>query len=148
MQLSSFTFAKKIQLMLIRHTAEIEKLNLISSEIIGCAIEVHKELGPGLLESVYDICMSKELACKGIFFKRQVFLPVKYKAQILDVDFRIDFLVKEEVVVEIKTVEKIIPVHEAQILTYLKLSEKRLGLLINFNEVQLKNGIRRMVNGY
>ena len=124
-----------------------EKLNAISSEIIGCAIEVHKELGPGLLESVYEICLAKEFVAKGIFFQRQYFLPVKYKSNLLDLDFRIDFLVREEVVVELKTVDKIIPVHEAQLLTYLKLSEKRLGLLINFNEALLKNGIKRMVNG-
>ena len=124
-----------------------ESLNAISSEIIGCAIEVHKELGPGLLESVYEICLAKEFVAKGIYFERQVFLPVKYKANLLDLDFRIDFLVRGEVVVEIKTVDKLISVHEAQLLTYLKLSEKRLGLLINFNSALLKEGIKRMVNG-
>jgi len=128
--------------------ATADKLNNISSEIIGCAIEVHKELGPGLLESVYEVCLAKEFVARGIYFERQLFLPVKYKSNILDLDFRIDFLVKDAIVVEIKTVEKLIPVHEAQLLTYLKLSEKRLGLLINFNECLLKNGIRRMLNGY
>jgi len=125
-----------------------DRLNEISSGIIGCAIEVHRELGPGLLESVYEICLAREFVAKGIYFERQVFLPVKYKSAILDLDFRIDFLIKDEVVLEIKTVDKLIPVHEAQLLTYLKLSEKRLGLLINFNESLLKDGIRRMLNGY
>ena len=123
-------------------------LNRLSSEIIGSAIEVHREMGPGLLESVYEICLARELALKGIDFKRQVAIPVKYKTLQLDLDFRIDLLVEEEVVVEIKTVDTILPIHEAQLLTYLKLSKKKLGLIINFNQALLKDGIRRMVNGY
>lgn len=126
----------------------LDALNKITADVIGCAIEVHKELGPGLLESVYEVCLAKELSSKGIFYQRQVLLPVVYKQNKLDLDFRIDFLVKEEVVVELKAIETLHPVHEAQLLTYLKLSGKRLGLIINFNQAVLKNGIKRMVNGY
>jgi len=133
---------------MMNQLATTDNLNAISSEIIGCAIEVHRELGPGLLESVYEICLATELKAKGIGFKRQLYLPVRYKTYLLDLDFRIDVMVEEEVVVEIKTVENLLPVHEAQLMTYLKLSKKRLGLLINFNEALLKDGIRRMLNGF
>ena len=126
----------------------LDTLNKLSSEIIGSAIEVHREMGPGLLESVYEICLSRELAAKGIDFKRQVAIGVEYKSLPLDLDFRIDMLIEEEVIVEIKTVDTLLPVHEAQLLTYLKLSKKRLGLIINFNQALLKDGIKRMVNGY
>ncbi len=126
----------------------IDELNSISSQIIGCAIEVHKELGPGLLESVYEVCLAKELRSRNLDVQRQVFLPVVYKGESLNLDFRIDLLVNDEVVVELKAMEEILPVHEAQLLTYLKLSDKRLGLIINFNQATLKEGIKRMLNGY
>jgi GxxExxY protein len=126
----------------------LDELNLISSKIIGGCIAVHKELGPGLLESVYEICLAKELIANGFIVQRQVFLPVIYKEEKLDLDFRIDLLVNDEIVVELKAIEAILPVHEAQLLTYLKLSDKRLGLLINFNQAVLRDGIKRMINGY
>ena len=126
----------------------LEELNRISGLILQCSIEVHKQLGPGLLESVYEVCLIKELISKGLKVQRQVLLPVAYKQEMLNLDFRIDLLVNDEVIVELKAIEGILPVHEAQLLTYLKLAGKRLGLLINFNEALLKNGFKRMLNGY
>src|SRR5262249_9771458 len=126
----------------------IEDLNKITGTILDCSIEVHKQLGPGLLESVYEICLVKELISRGLRVQRQVLLPVVYKNESLDLDFRIDILVENEVIVELKAVEGLLPVHEAQLLTYLKLADKRVGLLINFNEALLKNGFKRMINGY
>ena len=120
----------------------------LASEIVDCAFQVHKELGPGLLESVYQVCMERELAKRKIPFMRQVFIPVIYKGEELDADFRIDLLVANEIVVELKSVEVMLPVHEAQLLTYLKLSEKHPGFLINFNVPLIKKGIKRMLNGY
>lgn len=110
-----------------------EGLNKISGIILDSAIEVHKQLGPGLLESVYEVCLFKELRSRNIFAERQVPLKVIYKGETLDADFRIDILVEHEIIIELKAVEIILPVHEAQLLTYLKLAEKKLGLLINFN---------------
>ncbi len=109
---------------------------------------MHKELGPGLLESVYEICLEKEIMSRGLKVQRQVFLPVVYKNEILGLNFRIDLLVQDQVVVELKSCDGINPVYEAQLLTYLKLANKRLGLILNFNEALLKNGIKRMLNGY
>src|SRR5688572_684535 len=120
-----------------------ESLNALTSRIIGCALEVHKELGPGLLESVYEICLAKELVSNGLYIERQVLLPVNYKGNQLNLDFRIDILVEREVILELKAVEVVLPVHEAQLITYLKLADKRIGLLINFNQSVLKDGIRR-----
>ncbi len=117
----------------------------ITEQIIGAAIEVHRELGPGLLESAYEACLSHELVERGIAFKRQWPLPVAYKGQLIDCGYRIDLLVAEEVIVELKSVEVLSPVHEAQLLTYLRLSKKRVGLLINFNVKVLTNGIKRRV---
>ena len=122
-------------------------INIISEEIIGAAIEVHRAIGPGLLESAYEECLCRELALREIPFKRQQPLPVVYKGIRLDCGYRLDLLVKEQVVVEIKSVELLLPIHEAQLLTYLKLGRWKLGLLINFNERVLKHGIRRMVHG-
>jgi GxxExxY protein len=119
----------------------------ISFVIIGCAIEVHKELGPGLMESVYQVCLKNQLIKSGLEVKSQVQLPVCYKGEVLDKDFIIDMLVEDSIVVELKSVERLLPLHEAQLLTYLKLSEKKLGLLINFNVPILKQGIRRRING-
>jgi GxxExxY protein len=120
--------------------------NDITKLIIGASIEVHKELGPGLLESVYEHCLVHELLKLGLDVQRQFPLPVVYKGERLDVGFRIDLWVNEKVIVEVKTVEKLTEVHLAQILTYLKLSKCKLGLLINFNELKLINGIRRVAN--
>lgn len=120
--------------------------NELTAEIIGAAIEVHRHLGPGLLESAYEECLCRELSLRGIGVERQKPLPVAYKGQELDCGFRIDLLV-EDVVVELKSVEELLPVHEAQLLTYLKLSGKQIGLIINFNVPVLKQGIRRRVLG-
>ncbi|NCU04150.1 MAG: GxxExxY protein [Chitinophagaceae bacterium] len=120
-------------------------LNSISGAIVDCSIRVHKELGPGLLESVYEVCLMKELIAQGLTVRRQVALPVYYKGENIGIDFKIDLLVEEEVIVELKAVENLLPIHEAQLITYLKLSEMHLGLLINFNVKLLKDGIKRMV---
>ncbi len=133
----------------VDHGATIERQeNEISGKIIGAAIEVHKHLGPGLLESAYEECLCRELDLRGIDFKRQVPLPLKYKGLKLDCGYRLDLLVEDKVIVELKTVEAIAPIHEAQILTYLKLRDIRLGLIINFNVPLLVKGIRRLVNNY
>ena len=124
---------------------EMDRLNSISEKIIGAAIAVHKELGPGLLETVYEICLLKEMEQRGIEVSRQVDLPLYYKGQETGKNFRIDILVENEVIVELKSVEEISPLHEAQLLTYLKLTQKKLGLLINFNVPLLKHGIVRRV---
>lgn len=125
-----------------------DELNRISGIILDCSIEVHRQLGPGLLESVYEICLFMELRNRKLYVERQVPLPVIYKGEKLETDFRIDLLVEKEIIVELKAVEVTLPVHEAQLLTYLKLSEKRLGLLINFNVPKLTNGFKRMIIGY
>ena len=116
-----------------------------TKEIIGAAITVHRHLGPGLLESAYEECLCYELMEKGIPYTRQVSLPVVYKDIHLDCGYRIDLVAYGNVVVELKTVEKLLPIHEAQLLTYLRLSGHKTGLLINFNSAPLKDGIRRMV---
>ena len=119
----------------------------LSNAIIGAAIEVHKVLGPGLLESAYQAALSREFALRGLGFKKEVNLPVSYKGALLDCGNRLDFLVEDKVVVELKAVEKIEPIHIAQLMTYLRLSGKKLGLLLNFNVPQMKDGIRRLVLG-
>ncbi len=116
----------------------------LTSRIIASAIEVHKYLGPGLLESTYEECLCHELKLNGLGCERQKTLPLQYKGLQLDNCFRIDILVENLVVVEVKSVEKVLPVHEAQLLTYLRLSEVKLGLLINFNSALLKDGIKRL----
>jgi len=120
----------------------------ISKVVIGCAITVHKELGPGLLESTYETCLEYELKENGLEVQRQLLLPVNYKGKLIDTGYRIDLLVNERVIVELKSVEEMTKVHEAQLITYLKLSGMKLGLLINFNEAYLKNGIKRLVNNF
>ncbi len=122
--------------------------NEITGAVIGAAIEVHKILGPGLLESAYEAALKRELDLRGFRSKQQVALPVVYKDERVELGYRIDLLVEERIVVEIKSVESLHEVHLAQILTYLKLSERRLGLLINFNVVRLKDGLRRVIQGY
>jgi len=119
----------------------------LSKEIIGAAIEVHRHLGPGLLESAYEQCLAHELASRGIPFELQKPVPVVYKGIRLDCGFRLDMLVGGNVVVEVKAVEELTPVHEAQVLTYLKLTGCRLGLLLNFNERRMADGIQRVVLG-
>lgn len=125
-----------------------EQINKLSGIILDCSIEVHRNLGPGLLESVYEVCLCKELTLKGLKFQRQVLLPVNYKGENLDADYRIDLLVEDEIIIELKSVELMNPVYEAQLLTYLKLADKKLGLLINFNVPRLIDGFKRMLNGY
>lgn len=129
-----------------RDTEITKRSNELSSLIIGSAIEVHRHLGPGLMESVYEQCLCHELTLRGIPFERQKSLPVTYKGLHLDCGYRLDILVNNLVIVELKTVERIDPVHEAQLLTYLKVTGLWLGLLINFNVPVLKEGIRRIVN--
>ncbi|HJC93065.1 MAG TPA: GxxExxY protein [Candidatus Phocaeicola excrementigallinarum] len=121
--------------------------NTISREIIGAAIEVHKELGPGLLECVYETCLIRELQRKGLEVKSQVPVPLFYKGEKLDKEFRLDLLVEDKVVVELKAIDEIKDIHEVQLVTYLKLTGKKLGLLINFNVPVLSKGIRRRING-
>jgi GxxExxY protein len=121
------------------------KINEITQKIIGCAIEVHRYLGPGLLESAYEECLAFELKKEGLNFRRQQSTPVVYKDIKLECGYRIDLLVEESIVLELKVVDEFNPVHEAQILTYMKFSNKKIGLLINFNVTVLKNGIRRFV---
>jgi len=123
----------------------MERLNDISYKIIGCAYTVHSELGPGLLESTYETCLEYELLENGLNVERQKPLPVFYKDIKLNAGYRIDLLVEEKIVIEIKSCEAIAPIHEAQLLTYLKLADKKLGLLINFNVKDLKQGIMRRV---
>ena len=117
----------------------------LTHTIIGAAIEVHRHLGPGLLESAYEECLTYELALRNLAVRRQVALPISYKGQTLDVGYRPDFVIEGKVVVELKCVEKLIPVHDAQLLTYLRLSRIERGLLINFLSSPLINGIRRLV---
>jgi len=119
------------------------EINQITEKIIGCAIEVHKELGPGLLESAYEECLFYELTKAGLKAERQVPVPVIYKEIKLECGYRMDILVEKKVIIELKTVDAFIPVHEAQILTYMKFAKKEIGLLINFNVTLLKNGIKR-----
>ncbi len=122
-------------------------INAITGDIIASAIEVHRHLGPGLLESTYEICLCRELTLRGIPFVKQQELPVVYKGTRLDVGYRIDVLVENQVIVELKAVEALAPIHSAQLLTYLKLTGCRVGLLINFNVVLLKDGLKRLING-
>jgi GxxExxY protein len=124
-------------------STDFKELNDISYKIIGCAFNVHKQLGPGLLESTYEVCLQYELANAGINVERQKELPLVYNNIKLEAGYRIDLLVERKVIVEIKAVEAIAPVHKAQVLTYMKLSSAKLGLLINFNTTDLKEGIQR-----
>ncbi len=121
-------------------------LNKISGAIVDAAMKVHSVLGPGLLETAYEACLKHELHKRGMKVQSQVGLPVEYDGVRIELGYRIDLLVEDEIIVELKTVQKIAAIHEAQLLSYLKLSDKRLGLLINFHVPHLKNGIKRMVN--
>jgi GxxExxY protein len=120
----------------------------ISEKVIGAAIEVHRNLGPGLLESVYEECLCYELSQQGLKFQRQVEVPVLYKGVKLDCGYRLDLLVEDLIIVEIKSTESLLPVFAAQLLTYLKICRKRIGLLINFNVPILRNGLKRVANNY
>jgi GxxExxY protein len=124
------------------------RLNDISGAIIRCAIKVHSRLGPGLLESAYEACLAYELRREGYKAETQVGLPLVYDAIKLDLGYRIDLLVNDAVIVELKSVDAVLPVHQAQLLSYLRLSGCKVGLLINFNVVHLRDGIKRMVNNY
>ena len=126
--------------------AEVKQsMNEITEKIIGAAIAVHKELGPGLLESAYEACLVYELVQSGLKVESQKSLPVSYRGVKVDCGYRIDLLVEDQIILELKSIEKLEPIHEAQILSYLKLSGYKIGLLINFNVSLLKNGIRRFV---
>ncbi len=121
----------------------------ITGEILDDCIEVHRNLGPGLLESTYEICLLKELELRGIKAINQIKLPIEYKGFTLDQDYRIDILVEDEFILELKSVEMLLPIHKAQLITYLKLADKRLGFLINFNVPLLKkSGFQRVIQGY
>lgn len=131
----------------VRYTTrnDLLDINKTTEAVIGAASEVHRHLGPGLLESAYEECLCEELSLRKVPFKRQVALPVSYKSKKLDVGYRIDLLVNDEVVVELKTVESKLPIHEAQTLTYMRLGGWQVGIILNFNVTVLKNGIKRLV---
>ena len=117
----------------------------LTERILAAAFEVHTALGPGLLESAYETCLAHELTQQGFIIQRQVELPIRYRDQIVDAGYRLDLLVQDSVIIELKAVDKLLPIHEAQLLTYLKLSGKRVGLLLNFNAIHLRDGIKRRV---
>lgn len=125
-----------------------EERDYITGQILDASIEVHRNLGSGLLESTYEICLVKELELRRIKAATQVKLPVKYKNFNLEQDYRTDILVENEFIIELKSVETLLPIHTAQIITYLKLANKRVGFLINFNVPKLKNGFNRIIQGY
>lgn len=124
---------------------EVMNFDKLSNRVIGCAIEVHRELGPGLLESTCEQCLARELSIQNISFEIQSPLPVQYKGLRLDCGYRVDLLIEKQLLIELKAVEKLLAIHEAQILTYMKLANVSIGLLINFNVMLLKDGIRRFV---
>jgi GxxExxY protein len=125
-----------------------EELNEISSVILDACISVHKEMGPGLLESVYKHCLAEELCLRKINYALEVPVPLIYKGRSLNKDYSMDVLVEGEIIIELKAIEGILPIHEAQIISYLKLADKRLGFLINFNVPKLKMGFKRFVNNF
>ena len=125
----------------------MKNLNELTDAIIGAAMEVHRMLGPGLLESTYEMCLCRELSIRGITFERQVPIPVEYKGVKLDCGYRADIVVDETILIEIKAVDSVLSIHDAQLLSYLKLGGWKIGLLINFNVELLKHGLRRRVLG-
>ena len=131
-----------------RRDAETQSFREITEQVIGACIEIHRHLGPGLLESAYEECLCHELSVLGIHFERQKPLPVKYKTVNLACGYRLDLVIEHKIILELKAVESLLAIHEAQLLTYLKLSGLTLGLLINFNVPVLKNGIRRIANNF
>ena len=126
-------------------STEVE-INEISGAIVDAAMTMHSELGPGLLESTYEACLIYELKSRNYQVQNQLILPVQYNGTRIDAGYRIDLLVENEVLVELKAIDKLLPIHEAQLLTYLKLSHKKVGLLVNFNTLRLKHGIKRIIN--
>ena len=127
---------------------EKEKLNQITEAVISAAVDVHRTLGPGLLESAYEACLAFELAERGLKIEQQKPLPIVYREVKLDCGYRLDILVEEAVIVEVKSIDQLAPIHKAQLLSYLKLSGCKVGLLINFNVKVLKDGVVRMVNDF
>ncbi len=127
---------------------ENDRLDEISHRIIGAAIEVHRNLGPGLLESAYQSCLAFELKQLGVKLEEQKPLPVIYKDMRLDCGYRLDLVVEDEIIIEVKAIEKLVPIHEAQLLSYLRLAKKRVGFLMNFHVPVLKNGLKRIVNEF
>src|SRR6476646_8146214 len=127
--------------------AEKQRLNDLSRKVIGLCIEIHRELGPGLLESAYEECLAYELSTAGLSFERQRALPVRYKNVQPDCGYRLDFVVEGALILELKALTELHPIHEAQLLTYLKLDKKTLGLLLNFNVPALKQGVKRVACG-
>ena len=123
-------------------------LNHLSQEVIGAAIEVHRDLGPGLLEMTYELSLQHELQLRGFASERQVLLPIQYKGLVVAEAYRIDLLVEHRLVIELKAIESLLPIHSAQLLTYLRMSNNHLGLLINFHTVRLVDGIKRMVHNF
>ena len=123
----------------------MKNFNELTEAIIGAAMEVHRALGPGLLESIYEMCLCRELSIRGIPFERQVLIPVEYKGVKLDCGYRADIVVDGTILLEIKAIDSLLPIHDAQLLSYLKLGGWKIGLLINFNVELLKNGLRRRV---
>ncbi|MHB1231143.1 MAG: GxxExxY protein [Burkholderiales bacterium] len=120
----------------------------IGEIVIGAAMKVHSALGPGLLESAYEACLAHELVKSGVEVKKQVSLPLVYDGVRLDIGYKLDLLINDSVIIELKSVEKLLPIHTAQLLSYLKLGNHRLGYLLNFNVVSMRDGIKRVVNGY
>ena len=132
----------------ISKTKSRDELNEISGKIIEFAIKVHSALGPGMLEGAYEICLMHELVSNGFKVESQVSLPIIYNDIRLDAGYRIDLLVEDSVIIELKAIDRLMPVHEAQLLSYLRMSDRRLGLLINFNVKLLRDGLRRVVNNF
>ena len=127
---------------------EKQEMEYYAKQIVNSAYRIHIELGPGLLESVYQYCMMEELKLNGVKAEQEVSIPLYYRNKKLEKEFRIDILVQSEIIIEIKAVENLLPVHAAQLISYMKLSDKQLGFLINFNVTTFKEGIRRYVNNY
>ena len=125
-----------------------DQINFLTEKIIGCGIEVHRAIGPGLLESAYEECLCYELAQHGLNFRRQVPLPVVYKEVKLDCGYKLDMIVEDAVILEIKAVDRLISIHEAQLLSYLRMLNLKVGLLLNFHSAVLKDGIKRIVNRF
>ena len=124
---------------------EMKEVNKLSNKVIGIAIDVHRNLGPGLLESVYKQCLAYEFSSVGIEYEIEKVIPIKYKEVNIDCAFRADFIIENNIILELKTVDRILPIHKAQLLTYLKLTSIKLGIIINFNVKLLKNGIKRVI---
>ncbi|WP_374506703.1 GxxExxY protein [Flavobacterium sp.] len=125
-----------------------EQYEALAKEIFLASLEVHKIMGPGLLESVYEMCLIRELQLRNIFTESQVAIPLQFKGFVLSKEYKIDILVEQELIIELKSVEALLPVHEAQLISYLKLADKRMGFLINFNVPIIKSGFKRFVNNY